>query len=73
MLYCCILKYGQVLLCYSGRMTRGTRPLIRTVERRNGKEVVVYKPNPRYPREKALKEFENMLRKVAMRLNREPS
>ena len=49
------------------------RPLIKTVEKRNGKEVVVYKPNPRYPREKALKEFESMLRRVAVRLGKQAS
>ncbi|MEK6909443.1 MAG: hypothetical protein AABW61_00010 [Candidatus Aenigmatarchaeota archaeon] len=49
------------------------KPLIKTVERRNGKEVVVYRPNPKYPREKALKEFESMLRRVAVRLGKQPS
>jgi len=49
------------------------KPLIKTVEKRNGKEVVVYRPNPKYPRERALKEFESMLRRVAVRLGKQPS
>lgn len=43
------------------------RPLIRTVERRNGKEVIIYRPNSRYPREKALKEFTELVDKIVSR------
>ncbi len=43
------------------------RPLIKTVERRNGKDVVIYRPNPKYPREKALKEFTELLNKIVSR------
>lgn len=43
------------------------RPLIKTVERRNGKEVVIYRPNPKYPRERALKEFTELLNKIVSR------
>jgi len=43
------------------------RPLIRTVERRNGKEVVIYKPNPRYPRERALKQFTEIVDRIVSR------
>ena len=43
------------------------KPLIKTVEKRNGKEVVVYRPNPKYPRERALKEFTELLNKIVSR------
>lgn len=43
------------------------KPLIKTIEKRNGKEVVVYRPNPKYPREKALKEFTHLVDKIVSR------
>lgn len=43
------------------------RPLVRTVEKRNGKEVVIYRPNTRYPREKALKEFTRLVDRIVAR------
>lgn len=49
------------------------KPLERKVETWNGKRVVVYRPNPKYPRERALKELEEMLTKIARRLNKQAS
>ena len=48
-------------------MTKTSRPLMRTVERRNGEEIVVYRPNPKYPREKALKELTKLVDKIVSR------
>jgi len=43
--------------------------LIKKTETWNGRRIVVYRPNPKYPREKAFKELIELIDKIVARKN----